>query len=234
MLLGTGITIKVLIFIYSKESGIWGRALQSKDFQLHFCFSSWATIYFHGKSDPLFPSGIKRGFLTRKLTFSKLPSQRVQIQTDKDSWTHEETPRANRYTAYSKCKLLHTNTELACNTSTAHHQLCNTIRGSTQHPQHGQRGALPVTATNKRRSWAILLATGGWLVGFLFRKRATWCKTRQIHTTDRWVKKYFHGGQNYMQRCCMSQLLPHHFTHRCCLPAKDYQLTQKCKEKCPK
>lgn len=170
MLLGTGITIKVLIFIYSKESGIWGRALQSKDFQLHFCFSSWATIYFHGKSDPLFPSGIKRGFLTRKLTFSKLPSQRVQIQTDKDSWTHEETPRANRYTAYSKCKLLHTNTELAWSSSTAHHQLCNTIRGSTQHPQHGQRGALPVTAMNKRRSWAILLATGGWLVGFLFRK----------------------------------------------------------------
>lgn len=67
MLLGTGITIKVLIFIYSKESGIWGRALQSKDFQLHFCFSSWATIYFHGKSDPLFPSGIKRVFLTRNL-----------------------------------------------------------------------------------------------------------------------------------------------------------------------
>lgn len=168
MPLGTGITIKVLIFIYPKKLGMWGRALQGKDFQLHFCFSFWATMYFNGKSDPLFPSGIETGFLTRKLTFSKLPSQHVQIQTDKDSWT-EETPRANRYTAYYKCKLLHNNTELACSSSTAHHQLCNTIRGRTQHP-HGQRGALPVTAMNKRQSWAILLATGGWLVWFLFRK----------------------------------------------------------------
>lgn len=40
MLLAMVITIKVLIFMYLPESGIWVRALQSKDFYLHSWFNS--------------------------------------------------------------------------------------------------------------------------------------------------------------------------------------------------